>query len=253
MPNPMSHLIGQMPPPPPPPPFHHYAHHQPHNVQQHHGSSPPIPLAMIARINADDMDNQLQLQEQQQIEEHIIPIFQQLLPELRQGPDMMREHKQQQEAEDRAAAAGVMMPNKVLYHPALAEEGRQLYTVAISDKQMPPNDGATVMMHQEAVPSETARHNVAAAPMFQRVPINVPVSMMIQPQIPSSSIPQENPIDDPKPDHRPHCKFSTILLSIHYGQPLRDQSIFFSNEINFTRTRSIDAKYTALTYKRWRT
>jgi hypothetical protein len=177
-PNPMTHLPNMMGPPPPP-------HHMPH---QHHQG--PIPLAMIARINAD-IDNQLQLQEQQQIEEHIIPIFQQLLPELRQSPDnqehQLQQHHKQQEAEDRA------MPNKVLYHPAMAE-GRPLYTVAISDK--PNGDGP--MMHQ-AMPSEAVRQN---APMFHRVPINVPVSVMMPPGS-GSMIPQE-PIDDLKPDNRPH-------------------------------------------------
>uniref|UniRef100_A0A2S2QNB1 Uncharacterized protein n=1 Tax=Sipha flava TaxID=143950 RepID=A0A2S2QNB1_9HEMI len=116
--NPMTHLPSMMGPPPPPP------HHMPH---PHHHQG-PIPLAMIARINAD-IDNQLQLQEQQQIEEHIIPIFQQLLPELRPTPDNQdHQQHQKQEAEDRA------LPNKVLYHPAMAE-GRSMYTVAISDKQ----------------------------------------------------------------------------------------------------------------------
>lgn len=184
--NPMTHLPSMMGPPPPPPP-HHMPHHMPH---PHHHQG-PIPLAMIARINAD-IDNQLQLQEQQQIEEHIIPIFQQLLPELRPTPDNqehMQHHKQ--EAEDRA------MPNKVLYHPAMAE-GRSMYTVAISDKQNV--DGP--MMHQ-AMPSESLRQN---APMFQRVPIHVPVSMMMPPGS-GPSVQQENPMDEPKLDHRPHCKY----------------------------------------------
>lgn len=185
--NPMTHLPSMMGPPPPP-------HHMPH---PHHHQS-PIPLAMIARINAD-IDNQLQLQEQQQIEEHIIPIFQQLLPELRQSPENQEQHHKQQEAEDRA------MPNKVLYHPAMAE-GRPLYTVAISDK--PNGDGP--MMHQQAMPSETIRQN---APMFQRVPIHVPLSMMMPPGS-GPSVQQDNPIDEPKPDH-PHCKYiDKIVLLI---------------------------------------
>lgn len=181
--NPMTHLPSMMGPPPPPP------HHMPH---PHHQQG-PIPLAMIARINAD-IDNQLQLQEQQQIEEHIIPIFQQLLPELRPVPDN-HEHQQhhKQEVEDRA------MPNKVLYHPAMAE-GRSMYTVAISDKQ----NGEGPMMHQ-AMPSEGVRQN---AQMFQRVPlpINVPISMLMAPGS-EPSVPQDNPIEEPKQDHRPHCAY----------------------------------------------
>lgn len=186
--NPMTHLPTVMGPPPP---FHHMP--PPHH---HQG---PIPLAMIARINAD-IDNQLQLQEQQQIEEHIIPIFQQLLPELRPTADNQElqqqqqqqpQHHKQQEAEDRS------MPNKVLYHPAMAE-GRPLYTVAISDK--PNGDGP--MMHH-AMPSEAIRQN---APMFQRVPIHVPVSMMMPPST-GPSIPQDNPMEEPKLDHRPHCEY----------------------------------------------
>lgn len=180
--NPMTHLPSMMGPPP-----------SPHHMQHPHPHQGPIPLAMIARINAD-IDNQLQLQEQQQIEEHIIPIFQQLLPELRQAPEN-HEHQQhhKQEAEDRA------MPNKVLYHPAMAE-GRSLYTVAISDKQ----NGEEPMMHQ-AMPSEAVRQSV---PMFHRVPINVPVSMMIPPTSGSSGL-LENPaiMEEQKLDHRPHCKY----------------------------------------------
>lgn len=180
--NPMTHLPSMMGPPPPPP-----HHHMPH--PQHHQG--PIPLAMIARINAD-IDNQLQLQEQQQIEEHIIPIFQQLLPELRPASDNHHEHQQhKQEAEDRA------MPSKILYHPAMAE-GRPMYTVAISDK----SNGDGPMMHQ-AMPSESVRQT---APMFQRVPIHVPVSMMMPPGN-GQLIQQENPIEDSKPDLRPHCKY----------------------------------------------
>lgn len=179
--NPMTHLPNMMGPPPPP-------HHMPHHPHHHQG---PIPLAMIARINAD-IDNQLQLQEQQQIEEHIIPIFQQLLPELRPAVDN-HEHQQhhKQDVEDRA------MPNKVLYHPAMAE-GRSLYTVAIADK----SNGDGPMMHQ-SMPSEAAMHQ--STPMFQRVPIQVPVSMMM-PHNSGSSAPQENPIDENKSD-RPHCKY----------------------------------------------
>lgn len=198
--NPMTHLPSMMGPPPPPPPHHN----MPPPPHPHHHSG-PIPLAMIARINAD-IDNQLQLQEQQQIEEHIIPIFQQLLPELRQSQDNGGEHQQQQqqhqkqmmEAEDRA------MPNKVLYHPAMAE-GRSLYTVAISDK---PNGGGNgggdegPIMHQQVMPSETRNHH---APMFQRVPIHVPV--MIPPPGAGPMVQQQQePIDEPKQDHRPHCK-----------------------------------------------
>jgi len=181
--NPMTHLPSMMGPPPPP-------HHMPH-PHHHQAQSGPIPLALIARINAD-IDNQLQMQEQQQIEEHIIPIFQQLLPELRPASDNHHEHQQhhKQEAEDRA------MPNKVLYHPAMAE-GRSMYTVAISDK--PSGDGP--MMHQ-TMPSESVRQN---GPMFQRVPIHVPMSMMMPPGAGQSG--QQDPIDEPKPDLRPHCKY----------------------------------------------
>lgn len=174
--NPMTHLPSMMGPPPP-------LHHMPH--QPHHQG--PIPLAMIARINAD-IDNQLQLQEQQQIEEHIIPIFQQLLPELRPVADNHEHHKH--EAEDRA------MPNKVLYHPAMAE-GRSLYTVAISDK---PN-GEGHIMHQPMPSEATMRQN---AQMFKRVPM--PVSMMIQ-QTSEPITPQENSNDENKSDHRLHCKY----------------------------------------------
>lgn len=186
--NPMTHLPSMMGPPPPP-------HHMPH-PHHHQSSSGPIPLALIARINAD-IDNQLQMQEQQQIEEHIIPIFQQLLPELRPATDNNHEHHKQ-EAEDRA------MPNKVLYHPAMAE-GRSMYTVAISDK--PNGDGP--MMHQ-AMPSESVRQNV---PMFQRVPIQVPVSMMMPPGAGQSI--QQDPIDEPKPDHRPHFVHPRSVESVH--------------------------------------
>jgi len=181
--NPMTHLPSMMGPPPPP-------HHMPH-PHHHQAQSGPIPLALIARINAD-IDNQLQMQEQQQIEEHIIPIFQQLLPELRPVSDNHHEHQQhhKQEAEDRA------MPNKVLYHPAMAE-GRSMYTVAISDKP----SGDSPMMHQ-AMPSESVRQN---GPMFQRVPIHVPMSMMMPPG--AGQPIQQDPIDEPKPDLRPHCKY----------------------------------------------
>lgn len=184
--NPMTHLPSMMGPPPPPP------HHMPH---PHHHQG-PIPLAMIARINAD-IDNQLQLQEQQQIEEHIIPIFQQLLPELKSTPENQEQQHHKQEAEDRA------MPNKVLYHPAMAE-GRALYTVAISDK--PNGDGP--MMHQ-GMPSEAVRQT---GPMFQRVPIQVPVSMMMPPGS-APSIQQDSSVDEPKPD-RPHCK--CLKLNFYY-------------------------------------
>jgi len=190
--NPMTHLPSMMGPPPPPP--SPQQHHMPH---PHHHQG-PIPLAMIARINAD-IDNQLQLQEQQQIEEHIIPIFQQLLPELRPSPDSHHEHHKQ-EAEDRA------MPNKVLYHPAMAE-GRAMYTVAISDK---PN-GDEPMMHHQAMPSESVRQN---APIFQRVPIHVPVSMMMPPGA-GQSVQQDNPIDEPKPDLRPHFVHPRSVESVH--------------------------------------
>lgn len=198
--NPMTHLPSMMGPPPPP---HHMQHPHPHQG--------PIPLAMIARINAD-IDNQLQLQEQQQIEEHIIPIFQQLLPELRQAPEN-HEHQQhhKQEAEDRA------MPNKVLYHPAMAE-GRSLYTVAISDK---PN-GDEPMMHQP-MPSEAVRQSV---PMFHRVPINVPVSMMIPPTSGSSGL-LENPaiMDEQKLDHRPHFVHPRSVESVQQVNPNEDMDV----------------------------
>jgi hypothetical protein len=187
--NPMTHLPSMMGPPPPP-------HHMPHPHHQQ-GQSGPIPLALIARINAD-IDNQLQMQEQQQIEEHIIPIFQQLLPELRPAADNHHEHQQhhKQEAEDRA------MPNKVLYHPAMAE-GRSMYTVAISDK--PSGDGP--MMHQ-TMPSESVRQNV---PMFQRV--NVPMSMMIPPG--AGQLVQQDAIEEPKPDIRPHFVHPRSVESDH--------------------------------------
>lgn len=196
--NPMTHLPSMMGPPPPPAP-----HHMPH---PHHHQG-PIPLAMIARINAD-IDNQLQMQEQQQIEEHIIPIFQQLLPELRPAPESNQEHHHQQQQQKHQEAEDRAMPNKVLYHPAMAE-GRSLYTVAISDK---PNGEGPPMMHHhqaamqamQAIPSEAVRQN---APMFQRVPIHVPVSMMMPPGAGPSVQQQDGLMEEHKPDNRPHCKY----------------------------------------------
>lgn len=214
--NPMTHLPSMMGPPPPPP-HHHMPQHHPRHHQQG-----PIPLAMIARINAD-IDNQLQMQEQQQIEEHIIPIFQQLLPELRQSPDNgehlqqeQQQHKQQQQQQQQEEAEDRAMPNKVLYHPAMAE-GRSLYTVAISDNK--PSEDGLGMMPQNA-PSEAR-----SAPMFQRVPINVPLSMMMPPQGAGPMI-QQDSNDEPKPDHRPHCEY-TLSTFIYIAQLL-----FFFYKIN---------------------
>ncbi|XP_050544768.1 uncharacterized protein LOC126907484 [Daktulosphaira vitifoliae] len=186
--NPMTHLPNMIVPPPPPPPHHQMPPHPQHNEG-------PVPLAMIARINAD-IDNQLQMQEQQQIEEHIIPIFQQLLPELRSMPEQpeqqqQSQQEQKQEVEDRA------MPNKVLYHPAIAE-GRALYTVAVSEKD---NNEGPHMSHQSISPEHMRQH----LPMFQRVPINVPVQMMIPHGADQQIIQQDSSVDESKPEEdRPH-------------------------------------------------
>ncbi|XP_050434266.1 uncharacterized protein LOC126841711 [Adelges cooleyi] len=198
--NQMTHMPNMMAPPLPPP-FQHQMPPNPHHQHQHHHQGGPVPLAMIARINAD-IDNQLQMQEQQQIEEHIIPIFQQLLPELRSMPEQQEQQQQQaqqeqkQEVEDRGA-----MPNKILYHPAMPE-GRALYTVAISDKS---NGEAPQMAHQSMhQPDGMRQQNVPS--FFQRSPIHVPVSSMgMAPSADQQQVVHPDNLEsEQKTENRPH-------------------------------------------------
>lgn len=162
-----------------------------------------IPLSMITRGSQEE-NMQMQQKEEGPFtvitrEEHIIPIFQQMIPEMRPMTGNSIE--------------GRGMPEKILYHPAGPEarmmpEGRMLHTLAIPENRqmpMPMAEGRSIShsgVPIPAVPSEIVRP--PPPPAFHKIPIHVPT--MLQ-QVENQQVNENQLEDEVESDPRPHCTY----------------------------------------------
>lgn len=164
-----------------------------------------IPLSMITRGTPEE-NMQMQQKEDGPItvitrEEHIIPIFQHMVPEMHPVASNSIENRG--------------MPEKIMYHPAAPEarmmpEGRMLHTLAIPENRHMPMqmaEGRSIShsgVPVPAVPSEIVRPP-PPPPAFHKIPIHVPT--MLQ-QVENQQV-NENVLDEEiESDPRPHCMYS---------------------------------------------
>lgn len=160
-----------------------------------------IPVSMITRASQEENFQQLQQKEDGPItiitrEEHVIPIFQQAVPEIRSINSNSIEARS--------------MPEKI-YHPAgpearMMHEGRMLHTLAIPENRpmIPMAEGRSIShsgVPIPAVPSDIVRP--PPPPAFQKIPIHVPPTILQQ--VDNQQV-NDNALDeDVESDPRPHC------------------------------------------------
>lgn len=174
-------------------PMPHHPHMQGHINQ--------IPISMITRAS-QEMENLQQQKEESPItiiarEEHVIPIFQPVVPDMRPLSSNSIE--------------GRNMPEKILYHPAgpearMIHEGRMLHTLAIPEGRPNPMPEGRSMQHNghmPSIPSEMVRP--PPPPSFQKIPIHVP-TILQQVENQQQTL-NDNALDEEaETDPRPHCK-----------------------------------------------
>lgn len=175
----------------------------PHPQVMHHQQMPghinQIPISMITRASQED--NSPQQKEEGPItiiarEEHVIPIFQPVVPDMRPLSSNSIEGRNMQE--------------KIFYHPAGPEarmmpEGRMLHTLAIPENRQGPIAEARNMPHNgmPAIPSEIVRP--PPPPAFHKIPIHVP-TILQQVESQQQTLNDNGLDEEVESDPRPHCK-----------------------------------------------
>lgn len=192
------------------------AHHHPHHFQSQQPHINHIPLSMITRVAAQEEQQASQMQKDDTPitiiarEEHVIPIFQQIIPsDVRQAPPPdMRHISPNPEIRN--------VPEKILYHPAVPE-GRMLHAMSIPESRQNMLAAAMESRNMPHHPNQAAPSIPAdmvrppPPPAFHKIPIHVPtIFQQIENQQQQQQQQQqvaENSLDEEmETEPRPHCK-----------------------------------------------
>jgi len=188
----------------------------PHQMpsQQHLMPNPmnQIPLSMITR--AAQEEGMPQGKEEGPItvitrEEHIVPIFQHMLPEMRPIASNSIEGRD-------------VAPEKLMYHPAAPQarmmpEARMLHTLAIPENRpVPMAEGRSISHSGIPIPSEIVRP--PPPPAFHKINLPIHVPTILQ-QVDNQQV-NENQLDEvSESDPRPHCKYRFYSWLITFLSP----------------------------------